>query len=203
MSDTPRNRTQLIRLMNEVILAGSAQTGSIDDEQIALLAEGRLGELPPDQQEDLLRAVVADPSHAELLENLCDLGLGQSGETTPKPSRLFGRYPVRLLTGAWAAAACLMIGLGLWRVADPPAAQEPAGAIRPYDAAPPGPDYWSQLDRQRLAGRASRDQYRDYALVASTTTCLILSVGLVSVLRYRRRGSHRGTPRPSDAQDPW
>ena len=199
MSDTPRNRTQLIRLMNEVIRTGSVETGSIDDEHVALLAEGRLGDLSRDQQDDLLRTVVADPSNAELLKDLCDLGLGGSGKPASSTGHLFGRLPLRVLTGAWAAAACLMIGLGLWRVADPPPVYGPAGVTRPYDAGATGPDYWSQLDRQRLTERASRDRYRDYALVASTTTCLILSVGLVAAVRHRRRSGCRAEPQPPDA----
>ena len=198
MSDTPRNRTQLIRLMSDVIRTESVEAEPIDDEHVALLAEGRLGELSPDQQDDLLRAVVADPSNAELLKDLCDLGLGQSGKPTSSTGHPFGRFPLRAFTGAWAAAACLMIGLGLWRVADPPPVCGPAGVTRPYDA-DAGPDYWSQLDSQRLAERAGRDRYRDYALIASTTTCFILSVGLVAAVRYRRRSDHHAAPQPPNA----
>jgi hypothetical protein len=54
------------------------------------------------------------------------------------------------------------------------------------------PDYWSQLDKQRLSNQTRWYTCRDIALVISTGACVILSVGLVLSI-YRNRKDPKNT----------
>lgn len=178
--------SQMITLIKQA-LAGSApgaDFNEFDDELLTVLAEGRIDTLSLTQRNDLLSRIAAVPEAAELLARLRDVGLGQS---QPKPTQTKTLQWTRV---CWALAACLMIGLfvSTW-VAPTPHVTTPQGQITPYQT-PGQPDYWGQADQQRLQQQQTHwTQYRDIALIVSTGTCLVLSMGLVIALRRRKFGS--------------
>ena len=171
----PKNRSDMIRLLrNSIDSCQPDLPNEIDDEQIALLASGQLGRLPEEKQKILLMQIASDPIAAELVKDLQELNLDETiAVTTTKIQQLHRHRILRSVAAGWALAACLMIGLFVWRTVEP-AAVEP---IRTYNA--DQPDYWTQVYYQRLSQMSRQDRYREYALVASTFACVILSAGLV------------------------
>ena len=190
MNTIPRNRSQMAVLLQEAIdnhqppgPPGPPSEPPLTDEEVALVATGRLDELSPADQDRVLRQIAGDGESAQVLKEVYyALGLGRRDKAPPATWTFAASLPfVRV---ALTAAACMVVVMGLWRLADPPApiSQAPDGSFRIMSHGGPGsaqPDYWAQLDQQRLAQRAQRDHLRDYALIASTTTCLILAVPIV------------------------
>ena len=177
MSASNLNRQQLIDLIRQTWRTDHAVgPPSFDEEDLILLATGRLEEVPGNRRNDLLRCVASDDELAELVSQLNALGLSdeQHGHAEqPAATRLMigARY-------AWAIAACLLLMLGIWRVADPPAPVTIHGTLKPY-ATEAQSDYWQQLDRQRLVERAERDRVRDYALLGTSIACVVLTIPVV------------------------
>jgi hypothetical protein len=182
MTDPVDHRAALLRrLLDENTGQAPADAPPADAEHLALVAMGRIDALSPDERRAVLERVAADRREAMLLADLCSAPWIDEGRRPLRPRSGLAR----INAGALAAAACVLIGLAVWRFADPPAPLNADGSIKPYQSARQV-DYWQQLDRQRLIDRARRDRYRDYALVTSTATCLVLSIPLACTLLRRR-----------------
>jgi hypothetical protein len=196
MSPLAWNRSELTQLLASVIHEPDAGR-DLDEEQLALLAEGRLDALAAPERERVLRAIAADPQSGDLLIELDQLGIRPAASA--KAGGAGRRQTSYVLLGLWAAAACLLLGLALWRAADPPAPIAPDGSLRVLGADAGELEYWEQLSHQRRIERAQRDRYRDYALIISTGTGLVLSVGLV--LYALRRHPHAPPPEHRERAD--
>lgn len=176
---------------------------AVSDEHLLLLATGRLAELPPSDQMRLLSQVAADPDSAELLKELRAHHIEELQDSTQpsqprQPSQPQGPYLFRRVLGfTLTAAACALISLGIWRLADPPAPFVPSsdGGISILShrgqTNQDEPDYWARLDQQQRQDRLQRDQLRDWALIAMSCTSLVLAIGLV-VTRRRLPSSESG-----------
>jgi hypothetical protein len=200
MSPGAWNKSQLRHLLERVMHESARDGVELDEEHMALLAEGRLDALSPPERDRLLRLIAADPAAGELLAELDQLGLRpptveDSRTARPRSSRAF-----YTLFSLWAAAACLFLSLLLWRAADPPAPLAPDGTLRVMGTSSADLDYWEQLDHQRRVERVQRDRYRDYALIISTGTGLVLSIGLVAYALRRKPGAQVSDHhKPADA----
>ena len=200
MSSRAWNRAELIRLLTDAIQRAAGEGGELDEEHIALLAEGRLDALSPPERDRLLRLIAADPAAGQLLAELDQLGIRPADTSDVRRVRPGSSRTFYSLLSLWAAAAGLMLGLALWRAADPPAPLAPDGTLLLMGAEGDELDYWEQLDHQRRIERVQRDRYRDYALIISTGTGLVLSVGLVAYALRRRHGAELADRRePADA----
>jgi len=192
MSNTQngKNRRDMIQLLAESIDSQQpAPSTEIDDEQIALLAAGKLDHLNQAQRKRLLRQVASDLIAGELLRDLCELKLEESERAAATNGRRL-RVALRLVAAGWAVAACLMVGLLVWRMTNPAAPIR--DQVQPYGTEQTQPDYWSQLEHQRLLRQAERYKYREYALLASTTACVILSISLAMCISLQRRRNQQG-----------
>jgi hypothetical protein len=180
----PKNKYDMIKLLEEVIHSQcSGPTEEIDDEKIALLASGKIDLLPEDQQKLLLKQVAADPVAAELVKDLADLNLTTEEDSKPAAFKRLV-VMVRPIAAAWAVAACLTFGIFLWRTVEPP---RPIQIPQVYGAEDSYPDYWLQAYQQKLSKFSSRDRYREYALIASTTACAVLSMAVVFCIISKKR----------------
>ena len=152
-----------------------------DDEYIAMIAEGRINEIPEPQRSRVLDVIAADPESATLLKNLSDIGI-QSLSAVRQTGT------VRKLAVAWATAACIMIGLHTWKAMDITVVPDHYHNATSYSVQQDNPDYWSQLEKQRLASSQFRSRYRDYALILSTSATFVLAA-LVAIgfLRNSRK----------------
>lgn len=152
-----------------------------DDEYIAMIAEGRINEIPEPQRSRVLDAIATDPESARLLKNLSDIGIQSSSVTRQTGA-------VRKLAVAWAAVACIMIGLFTWKSMDTTVVPDHYNNATSYSMQQDNPDYWSQLEKQRLSSSQFCSRYRDYALILSTSATFILAA-LVAVgfLRNSRK----------------
>lgn len=189
MSDIPNNRSQMAALMREVMAADpSAQSQSpLTDEEIAVVATRGLDGVPESMRQRVLQQAVVDPEAAQLLRDAVQLDLEDSvvvARRKRKPVKHF----MQLTYVAWAAAACLVLSLGVWRFADPPRDVTSTGGgmtIHSLSVDRPVPDYWNQVERERLMDQAQSDRLRDYALLASSLACLILSIPVaIRVIRH-------------------
>jgi hypothetical protein len=172
-------------------------TSAVDEEHLVLFASGRLDRVPESMRGPLLRAVATNPALGQLIAELHELRLDEGAvriEQAHGSPNVIARIGPRVgapLGVTWLVAACMLFGIGLWRFGDPPAPLNPDGSVSMMQMEQtPGPsqDYWQELDDQRRIERAHRDQYRDYALVATATATLILSIPVAwLVLRPRRR----------------
>ena len=156
----------------------TSQASESDNEYITMIAEGRLGEIPVSERSRILDLIASDPESAMLLKSLSDRGL--SSYTVPR-----GTGTIRKFAIGWAAAACLMVGLFVWKNADAPVVPRHYPPSVPYSVESDGPDYWSQLDQQRFSSWQSRARYRDYALILSTSATFVLSA-LIAVVILRK-----------------
>ena len=164
-----------------------AKNSESDDEYIAMIAEGRINEIPPSERSRILDIIAADPESAMLLKRLSDMGICSSAVARQSGT-------VRKLAISWAAAACIMVGLFAWKTMDRPVPPSHFHDTAPYSVQQDSPDYWSQLDQHRFSLSQIRSRYRDYALIVSTSTTLVLSVLAAAVLLRRpkkRCGGHR------------
>jgi len=176
------DKNQLIAMLRSAIATHSrGDLSTVDNEQITLVAEGRLHELEPAQRDRLLRQIAGTPDAALLLKRLHDLDLsGTALRGAAREPHIF-----RIATGMLAIAASLMIGLLVTRLIVPTPVPMHNGLV-PFTA-PAQPDYWHQLDEQRRQQKIKWCTYRDYALVFSTVSCLVLSVGVVWIALRRRK----------------
>lgn len=161
-------------------MCDTAAHSEFDDEYIAMIAEGRINEIPPSERSRMLDIVAADPESAMLLKRLSDMQISSS------PARRQAGT-VRKLALGWAAAACIMVGLFAWKTMDAPVTPNHFHGTAPYSVQRDSPDYWSQLENERFSLSQFRSRYRDYALILSTSTTLVLTV-LVAVVLLRKSG---------------
>ena len=159
-------------------MCDAAKNSESDDEYIAMIAEGRINEILPSERSRILDIIAADPEAALLLKRLSDMGISSSAAV---------RQPgtMRKLAIGWAAAACIMMGLFVWRTMDTTVVPGHYDQTAPYSVQQDSPDYWSQLDQQRFSLSQFRSRYRDYAIIVSTSTTLVLSVLVAAVLLRR------------------
>ncbi len=186
MMNKRHNRSKMIMLLRQAMgQSHPTNSPSLDDESLLLLALGRLDELPEDEQNRVLDRVSSNEQTAELLQQLRDLNL--QPRHTQTSLRITNSPLRRVVTGAWVAAACLLVAFGLWRLADPPLGSlsspgSPQTTRFTIMSVPDQPqaqtDYWAQLDQKHLAKRTEQDRIRDYALLAACTACVILTIPL-------------------------
>jgi hypothetical protein len=141
----------------------AASPQSVSDEELAMLAEGRLQEMSEPRRSLVVRRVADDPSAAELVAQLSHAiskARSEEGDSSPEAeaaplsfeaaqrdqalastqtqartqAQASGgkgsgmRRWMPMLSGVWAAAACLTIGAVIWQVLDPaPDAAAPSG----------------------------------------------------------------------------
>lgn len=190
MTPPPGPTSQMFQLLMHATEPTPPKAGDdqVPDEHLLLVAQGRVAELGDEDRERLLRRIINDPLEARLLREMHDLSAQEQKITAPTRGPILLR---RWLSMGLAAAACLLITLGIWRLIDPPApfVISTDGTIgmaqHTGPQATPETDYWGKLDRQQREDRLRRDELRDYALLAATGTSLVLAVGL---LVTRRRG---------------
>lgn len=144
-----------------------------DPEHLALLAAGRLEEVPEQERPALLDAVAADPDLATLVAELSAPGTleGAADDAIPLQRRRWSNpRPWRL---ALAACGLLAAALLLWRLADPPGPARLSGSIQllgpdrpadPVDAAAAANASWSR-----------GDLLRDAALLGLLVACGVLA----------------------------
>jgi hypothetical protein len=154
-------------------ICDTAKPSESNDEYIAMIAEGRINEIPEPERSKILDVIAADPESAMLLKDLSDAGICSS-----VAARQTGT--VRKLAVAWATAACIMIGLFTWKAMDTTFTTGHHHSTTPYSMQQDNPDYWSQLEKQRLSSSQLRSRCRDYALILSTSATLVLAA-LVAV----------------------
>ena len=200
MNTAPRNRNEWIDALRHAMAdADTDRKGPTAlEEEVGLVLEGRLDELPPADRTRVLRAAIHDPETAELLASGHRLGL--AGETRPRRSE--GSRFRRVITIGWAVAASLLLMLGVWRLADPPEATPSGPDIRLQSTDPTRSDdaeqYWQQAEKQRAMEQLRTDRLRDYALLASAVACLLLSLALAwKTIRRSPDAPPRKLPKPS------
>ncbi len=172
------HKHNLIRLLKQTF-SDARGNPQADEEYLVMLASGRYFEIPQPERYKLLSAIAGNPGESALLRDLYHLNKVQQSA-----SRMSTTY--RIMALGWGIAACLMIGTFVSRVIDPPRQGIGVQTITPYGTEAE-PDYWSQLDKQRLSMQAKWHAYRDIALILSTVACLVLSIGLIWSIRDRRR----------------
>lgn len=186
-------------LLEQSMSSAGTNDANYDIEDLVLLAEGRVDELDDDRRSRLFDAIAASPEAGTLVLELQRLGIGEAAGAARRPAA--SGWTLRVLLGTWAAAACLLLSLAVWRTADPPAPLMTNGTIDTLNAKPEEVDYWAQLDEQRRMARVERDEWRDLALLATSGACLALSIGIVGCV-FWRRATHPTpavTPRAPDA----
>ena len=208
MPHLPQNPRDFRRLFARAMAGhAAASADEIDDEHLALLAAGRLDELPPHARSALLEQVAVQPWAAQLVaETAPPAGRRPMGRTA-RPSAL----KIGTLT-AWGLAACLTLAAGIWRSADRAAPTHGGPTIGTYSTHPapdpvtsPTPEpsgpaqYWERRDRQaRRAAPAAvapppppswqSRQVRDVALLVLALTWLLLTIPVVVwLVRWVRR----------------
>jgi hypothetical protein len=132
--EIPRSQAELIATLQSAMPAPNANTADpaiIDDEQLALLCLGESGHIPAANRRQVLELVASDPQIAALVADLRAAGWGADKRLVDAASIVF-----RISSWTWAAAACVVVGLGAWRIASPPAAapSAPMVAIAPNPA---------------------------------------------------------------------
>ncbi|MBI9016547.1 MAG: hypothetical protein JEZ07_04715 [Phycisphaerae bacterium] len=163
---------QIIDTITDALSSGES-IGEIDEEAIAIIASGQLNRLPQDRRDEILRHIIANPAAAELLADLEPLNLADNSRSNSR-----SLYIAKI---SLAIAACLMIGFFAWFIIEPPQASPILENFNLFNAENQGSDYWSQVNQQRLAQNSGTDYFREIALIASTVSCLILSIIIVTL----------------------
>lgn len=172
------NKKNMIQLLKRAF-CGENNKIHADEEYLDMLASGRYEEIPEQERKKLLAAIVQNSEESSLLKDLYEVKKGPQSV-----KRVIAGY--RIMTLGWGIAACLMIGLFVSRAIDPSPQGDGVQIVKPYGVEA-DPDYWSQLDKQRLSMQSKWHTYRDVALVISTITCVVLSVGLLFVIRREHK----------------
>ncbi len=135
-NELPANRREMIAMMQQALTGSAAGRASIDDEQLVMLATGRVDEIPQPQRESLLLAISEDHDLADLLSQLAALELEPDMIFRPKNvhqevtrHRLHMARFSSFVRVAWAASIILLVGLLAWRIGE-------SGAVKPTDAMP-------------------------------------------------------------------
>ena len=206
MSRPFNNAAQLARLLEGAVADTPPPPGPVpDDDEIELLLGGRLDTLPEADQRRILSHVAADPELARLVAEMhamtaAEADAGPAEQPAPRGQPDPPAWPrdgAKMRYGGlifftrcvFAVAACLTLGLGVWRLVDPPTAeqQQQQNQIRTMGTGPrqtdPGKtDYWDEVQRRRQGERvppppASPGMHpRDYALILVGVACLILAI---------------------------
>jgi len=181
----------------------------IDEEDLSLLCEGRIEEIDAEARGRLLEQIAADPAAAQIVAELRALGWGK--EQTRGDA---GAMTLRLCAWAWAAAACVVIALGTWRVMAPPAAPTQARQISPPPqttgpgfALEPNPSNAGEQRRPPPQGVAPAPQPmqaprvgtwagRDAALAGAAIVFVLLTVPTIQWIRFRKWRAVRNQPPP-------
>lgn len=176
-------REQLVDLMETAIAAVPAPAGpEPTEEELALLAAGRLSSHTGVNRARVLAHVAANPVMARLVSQLHgDL----AGPQAPQQGLL--RPVVRTLL---ALAAAVALALGVWRAMDPPRSG-PLVRVVPLNARPGAPDYWDQARQQK--NRPEDPQWealRDWVLLAASTTAFVLAIPVAYWALYERRAGN-------------
>ena len=174
---------QIVTILRDAMVSSDQEPTPINDEQLTLLATGRLHEIDPEKRDQLLKQVANSPDESLLLSRLHALNLSGGEQRTRRSTPL-----LRFTLGVWAVAACLMLGLFVTQFTAPTPVH-PNSDLTPYHT-PDQPDYWDQLNQQRLENQNEWLAIRDYALIFSTVSCVVLSFGIVILLV---RGKKSGT----------
>jgi len=167
--------------------AGRDVPRDVNDEDLVLMAEGRLGEVPPQRRELLLKQVASRPELAELLAELRPLvnehadasadaseenqlklaGSGPSPSVEPTAPSSF-KFSRAVMQHGWKVAALLTLTFGVWSFTAPapPPDTSPTRATQPqgYD----GPPVWR--------------------LVVGTTLALVTGGMLIAATREQENG---------------
>jgi hypothetical protein len=91
-----------------------ASVEHVDEEYVALLCEGNIEQIPAEDRAAILAAVASDPELAELVKELGAAGLG-----TQKRINDPAIFALQAATWTWAAAACAVVLLGIFRMMSP------------------------------------------------------------------------------------
>ncbi|MGD1278012.1 MAG: hypothetical protein ABR964_12420 [Tepidisphaeraceae bacterium] len=195
----PRNADELVRVLQGA-LGQRAGPEPIDEEQLALLCEGRIEAIDAEARGRLLEQIAADPAAAQVVAELRALGWGSERGRGDA-----GTMTLRLCAWAWAAAACLVIALGTWRVMAPPLAAPmqarqispppqttgPGFAVEPNptnagEQRTPPPQKVAPTPQPKPAPRAGAWALRDMALVGAAIIVVLLTIPTVQWIRFRK-----------------
>jgi hypothetical protein len=185
MSMTVRSRADMVRLLHEALAAGAGPAGDeVNEEHLAMLVTGQLDQLDDEPRRTLLRQVAGDEKLAALVRDLTTMGLGEATPAlrgAPGAGVVVLRWVVR---GVWAAAACLVLGLGIWRAVDPPR----AGDVSDLPVGPMSTDGPSTSAPTEWPGEGSAASWRDTTLYVALGACAVLSIPVVWWAARGRRG---------------
>jgi len=159
MAKLPLDGQEMLELFRRSISA-PGKGADVDEEELALLAEGRIGELSAEDRSRVLRAVAADESLQDLVVDVRRIYESES-ISTPQRGHAFWANTTRAV---FALAACAMLALGTWRLLDPPATGG-AGTIGQSSVNLPG-----------ASPSANWHVTRDRLLIASGGIALILAI---------------------------
>jgi hypothetical protein len=175
---TPITEREMAQLLDDAIgHAGDDGLPSPDDEQVALLLEGRVDELSEMGRDQLLRQIAASPEAGEAVAAIGRLGGRQVGRSDG--------WRIGPWVGvAWAAAACLVVSLGAWRLADPPQTAEAVLQLQALDASETASPSQQQR-RAELAEQIERGRQRDWALGIGGVVCVALTIPVAIALIRR------------------
>ena len=121
--DLPRDRVEMINMMRQALIGPTTEPIQVDDEQMIMLATGRIDEIPQPQRDQLLLAVSKDHDLADLLRQLAALELepglrfqeSHAGQEITSHHLHLARFTSFVRT-AWAASIVLLVGLLAWRI---------------------------------------------------------------------------------------
>lgn len=176
MEETPSQKNARLRLIRDALARGAdAGATPLRDEDLILLAEGRLDEVDASRRDALLQAVACDSTLSAAVAEFSAMVYPHGLETETEPLAKIG--PVGsasrfAMHNGWKIAAMVALAFGAWRLADPPGAV-PDNTVVIRDMHVPG-------DEPGGSG-----VWRDVALGASVA----LTAGLFAahLLRKRRR----------------
>lgn len=129
MNRIPTSRDEMAAMLESAfILQLPPQGASVNEEHLALFAEGRGEELAPADRDRLLAQIASDCELAELLADLIQPGAIAAREARAQKLEAKKARPGLTMNDAtekvyrlqmwtqrlWAIAACLMLGLGGW-----------------------------------------------------------------------------------------
>lgn len=143
----------------------------VDPEHLALLAAGRIGEIPEADRPAILDAVATDPLLARVVADLATPGVLEDGRDNAIPMPAGRWRDPRPWRFALAACGLIAAGLLVWRLADPPGADRSSGPIQLLGPAAP-PD---AVDAAVADDWSRGDLVRDGILLAMLVACGIVA----------------------------
>ncbi len=122
--ELPSNRIEMINIMRQALVDPAGGPLNVDDEQLVMLATGRIDEISQPQRRQLLLAISEDPELGELVTQLAALklepamNLGNEDRSEVVGRRLHLDRFNAFVRMAWAASVILLVGLLAWRVTE-------------------------------------------------------------------------------------